>query len=77
MLVYNLKTKGKLIELNLNEVILVGEEFDKQNSNLSYKSFKTTDETIDYLKQLNPIGKNIFMKGSRGMKLETIAEVIS
>lgn len=64
-------------ELKLENVIFVGEEFMKQNKNSSYKSFKTTDETIEYLKQLNFTNKNIFMKGSRGMKLESIAEVIS
>lgn len=64
-------------ELNLEEVILVGEEFHKQNKEMSFTSFKTTEEVVAYLQQRNLNNKNIFMKGSRGMKLESIAEVIS
>jgi UDP-N-acetylmuramoyl-tripeptide--D-alanyl-D-alanine ligase len=64
-------------ELKLEEVILVGEEFNKQNKETSFASFKTTEEVVRYLQQRNLNDKNIFMKGSRGMKLENIAEVIS
>jgi UDP-N-acetylmuramyl pentapeptide synthase len=57
-------------------VILVGEEFVRQNDT-PYKSFKTTEEVIDYLKHQDLKEKNIVMKGTRGMKLESITEVIS
>ncbi len=63
-------------ELKLENVIFVGEEFMKQNINSSYTFLKTNEDAIEYIKQLNLIDKNIFMKGSRGMKLESIAEVI-
>ena len=63
-------------ELKLENVIFVGEEFMKQNKNSTYTFLKTNEEAIEFVKQLNMIGKNIFMKGSRGMKLESIAEVI-
>jgi UDP-N-acetylmuramoyl-tripeptide--D-alanyl-D-alanine ligase len=62
-------------QLALEDVILVGEEFVRQNTS-AYKSFHTTGEAIAYLKEQNLSEKNIFMKGSRGMKLESIAEVI-
>ncbi len=63
------------INLKLDDVILVGEEFMKQNKSV-YKSFKTTEEVIEHLKHHQLSGKNIFMKGSRGMKLESIAAII-
>ncbi len=63
-------------ELKLENVIFVGEEFMKQNINSAFTFLKTNEDAIEYIKQLNLIDKNIFMKGSRGMKLESIAEVI-
>jgi len=63
-------------ELKLENVIFVGEEFMKQQSDSTYTFLKTNEDAIDYVKQLNLIDKNIFMKGSRGMKLESIAESI-
>ena len=64
-------------ELKLENVIFVGEEFMKQNKNSAYTFLKTNEATIEFVKKMNLTGKNIFMKGSRGMKLESIAEVIS
>jgi len=64
-------------ELELEQVIFVGEEFMKQKSENNFLFFKTTIEVIHFLKEKNYSGKNFFMKGSRGMKLESIAEVIS
>jgi len=63
-------------DLKLENVIFVGEEFMKQNKSSAYTFLKTNEDAIEYIKQLNLIDKNIFMKGSRGMKLESIAEVI-
>jgi UDP-N-acetylmuramoyl-tripeptide--D-alanyl-D-alanine ligase len=62
--------------LNLDEVWLVGEEFAKQEAP-GMKQFRTTADAIAYVKEHPFTGKNIFMKGSRGMKLESLVEVIS
>ncbi len=63
--------------LNIEEVWFVGEEFAKQKVNTNMKQFATTNDVISYIRA-NPFNaKNIFMKGSRGMKLETLVEVIS
>lgn len=63
-------------QLDLEEVWLVGEEFSKQQAN-GMKQFKTTEEVVAELTK-NPLQhKNIFMKGSRGMKLESLVEVIA
>ncbi len=60
--------------LNLDEIITVGSIFKQVNS--SEKSFKNTDELIEYLKQ-NPIkNKNILLKGSRGIALEKVIEFL-
>ena len=62
--------------LHLDEVWLVGEEFSKQHAE-GMKQFKTTDDVVEQLKQQPLIGKNVFMKGSRGMKLELLLDVIA
>ena len=60
--------------LNLDEIITVGSIFKQVNP--SEKSFKNTDELIEYLKQ-NPIkNKNILLKGSRGIALEKAIEFL-
>lgn len=66
----------KLCEsLKLEAVILVGEEFVKQNKN--YKAFNTTEGAKEYIINHPLTGKNVFLKGSRGMKLESILDVIN
>ncbi len=62
--------------LALEQVIFVGEEFKKQATKDDIV-FATTDEAIVFIKNCNYSGKQIFLKGSRGMKLELIAEAIS
>ena len=60
--------------LNLDEIITVGSIFKQVNP--SEKSFKNTDELIEYLKQ-NPLkNKNILLKGSRGIALEKVIEFL-
>ena len=60
--------------LNLDEIITVGSIFKQVNP--SEKSFKNTDELIEYLKR-NPIkNKNILLKGSRGIALEKVIEFL-
>lgn len=62
--------------LALEKVWLVGEAFSKQKADTMLQ-FKTTPDAITYLKQQNLSGKNIFIKGSRGMKLESLLEFIN
>lgn len=60
-------------ELNLTKVILVGNDFCN-TQHASYNSFKTTAEAAEFIKQQNYQHQLVFIKGSRGMKLETLAE---
>jgi UDP-N-acetylmuramoyl-tripeptide--D-alanyl-D-alanine ligase len=57
------------------EVWLVGKAFCKTNS--FFRKFEETADVIDELKT-NPIqSKFIFLKGSRGMKLESLIDFIN
>lgn len=62
-------------ELGLNQVWLVGEEFSKTRTD-TFKKFTSTTEVIEHLKQQPPNEQAIFLKGSRGMKLETLTPFI-
>lgn len=67
----------KVIEqLNDLEIpaLLVGEEFSLSNS--EYPSFKDAIKALDYLKQ-NPLkGYTILLKGSRGIRMETLMDAL-
>lgn len=59
----------------LANVILVGNEFAALTNN-SYKTFKTTQECLDHLKAHQIKNATVLIKGSRGMKMETLQEVL-
>lgn len=61
--------------LAFETVWLVGEEFNRTNA-ASFKKFMTTPDAIEYLKAHQPQNKAFFLKGSRGMKLETLTAFI-
>ena len=61
---------------NLNNALLVGPFFMKSGKLINAKTFSNTDEVVDYLKQ-NPINNTtVLIKGSRGIKLEKVVEVL-
>jgi UDP-N-acetylmuramoyl-tripeptide--D-alanyl-D-alanine ligase len=64
------------LKLNIDEVWLVGEEFSKHKQG-AMKQFLTTVEVRDYLANHALENRNIFIKGSRGMKLETLIDIIA
>lgn len=60
--------------LHLEDVYLCGNDFSKTQT--TYKTFATTNDCLVYI-ETNPIkNKNIFMKGSRGMKLESLVPAL-
>jgi UDP-N-acetylmuramoyl-tripeptide--D-alanyl-D-alanine ligase len=61
--------------LDLQNVLLVGEEFSKVN-NSNFRSFKSTEETKKYLIENKIINSTILIKGSRGMKMESLKEAL-
>jgi len=66
---------GLLAENKFENVILVGEEFYKTSSN-NYIKFKTMNECKSYLQKNNVIKNTVLIKGSRGMKMEALQEVL-
>lgn len=64
-----------LEEKKLQNVVLVGEEFFKLDTK-QFQKFKTTLECLNYLKNLNVSENTILIKGSRGMKMETLQDVL-
>lgn len=64
-----------LKEYELNNSILVGENFNKLPNNI-FTTFKTTEECRAYLEPKKIEGHAILIKGSRGMKMETLRDVL-
>ena len=69
------KLIAQLKENKLDNVILVGETFFNLPSD-EFVKFKTTEECKAYLKEHNLSGNTILIKGSRGMKMESLQEVL-
>jgi UDP-N-acetylmuramyl pentapeptide synthase len=61
--------------LGLYKKLLVGNEFYQTNCEQSNK-FKATAEAAEFLKQQDYKNHAFFIKGSRGMKLETLVDFI-
>lgn len=61
----------KAIETTASRKIFIGEEFYKLKNN-SAEFYRTTSEAFLALKKNSPIGATILLKGSRGMKLESL-----
>jgi UDP-N-acetylmuramoyl-tripeptide--D-alanyl-D-alanine ligase len=64
-----------LISSALNNVILVGQEFFRLEED-NFLKFKTTVECKEYLQTKNILDTTILIKGSRGMKMEILMEVL-
>lgn len=67
------------LKLNAGQIFLVGEHFSRVQlpENGQMKIFRTRDEISDYLTQ-NPLNEHLLLiKGSRGMALEKLLDIIS
>ena len=62
--------------LGLEQVWLVGKAFAPHAQGAGVRSFLTTDDVKAHLQSQSWKGYNFFLKGSRGMKLESIPEVL-
>ena len=61
-----------LLKLNFKDVMLIGPRFSEVSATTSFKRFSTTQEALQWITE-NPFkGRSILVKGSRGMKLETL-----
>jgi UDP-N-acetylmuramoyl-tripeptide--D-alanyl-D-alanine ligase len=61
---------------NITNAILVGPLFMEASKNSSYQSFPASDTAADYLKEKGVKDQTILIKGSRGIKLEKVVEVL-
>lgn len=63
-----------LKEKSFKQVILVGKDFFNTQKDKNYTALKTTQEAAVYLTNQKITGNTILIKGSRGMKLETLVQ---
>ncbi|NEW84592.1 MAG: UDP-N-acetylmuramoyl-tripeptide--D-alanyl-D-alanine ligase [Mariniphaga sp.] len=68
------KIADKLTGLNLDLVLLTGKEFAKCQTPSNFIIFDDNSLLINYLENEKPQGYLFLIKGSRGMKLETVAD---
>ncbi len=61
---------------NISHIILVGPYFIEAGKRINAKSFSTSSEATEYLKQLQLKDFTILIKGSRGIKLEKVVDVL-
>lgn len=62
--------------INIEDVFLVGSVFKRIASDKAYKTFENSDKLSEFLKDAPLTGKTILIKGSRGIKLEKIYELL-
>jgi len=62
-------------EKKLQNVVLVGKEFFQSQAN-GYPKFKTVEECRAYLSEKKISGATILIKGSRGMKMESLQDLL-
>ncbi len=65
-----------LLKRNISNVILVGPYFMEAGKSMNAKIFSTSLDALEYLKQINPKEFTILIKGSRGIKLEKVIDVL-
>jgi len=58
----------------IQQVVLLGKNFNNAAKNKKWRHFDTALEAIDYFKSLPFLNSLILIKGSRGMKLESLLE---
>ncbi len=65
-----------LQNLHAEKVVLVGTEFANTQFPEKFKSFLLTSEAEEFLAKTNLSGCTILLKGSRGMKLESLVHIL-
>ncbi len=65
-----------LQQKNMSNALLVGPLFIHAGRKVGAQTFATSDDAVEYLKQHQIIDATILIKGSRGIKLEKVVEVL-
>jgi UDP-N-acetylmuramoyl-tripeptide--D-alanyl-D-alanine ligase len=72
----HLKLLNELKSYNLTDILLVGPVFQKISLKSGIKSFSDTDKLMEFLKKEPVKGNTILIKGSRGIGLEKIYDLL-
>ena len=72
----HIKVLKFLQQHNIKDVILVGDNFKKVSAGFKFKSFASINKLKDFLKAEPVKGNYILIKGSRGMTLEKIFDLL-
>lgn len=72
----HLKIIKTLSDNNFKDVILAGTMFKKVSSGFRFRTFADVEKLREYLKTESPQGYHILIKGSRGMALEKIYDLL-
>jgi len=72
----HIKVLQELKSLKSDLVYLVGPVFSKMADEYGYRSFPTTDKLRDHLKKKSFKGFTILAKGSRGIGLEKVYDLL-
>jgi UDP-N-acetylmuramoyl-tripeptide--D-alanyl-D-alanine ligase len=72
----HLKVLKVVQSLNAEKVFLVGPVFHKTSSKSDFKAFDNVNKLMEFLKSEPLKGNTILIKGSRGIRLEKIYEVL-
>ena len=70
------KLLNELQSRKLESAILVGPVFQKVSSKSGFRSFPDTGNLMEFLKSEDVKGNTILVKGSRGMELEKIYDLL-
>lgn len=72
----HIKVLNELQSNIIEKVFLVGPVFKKISSKSGFKAFDNVDELIDFLKHEPVKGNTILIKGSRGIRLEKVYDLL-
>ena len=64
-------------EKGFKNVMLVGNEFSKSGNEFGFSVFSNVEELCKYLEKMSIKNGNILIKGSRGIRLEKVLEVLN
>jgi len=66
----------EISKLDVGEVVLCGQLFSQAKQELPYKRFNDAPALRNWLQSLNPEGRTILVKGSRGMALDKLYDLL-
>lgn len=75
-LIEHARILDEISKLDVGEVVLCGQLFSQVKQELPFKRFKDAPALRNWLQSLNPEGRTILVKGSRGMELDKLYDLL-